>query len=877
MSFLNATLIFGSLAAIIPIVLHLIARREPRKVVFPSVAFLTRRVDSHRSRMRVRRWWLLALRIAAVAALAFALARPAIHQSLSLTWLTIGLVGAAGLALLVMASIAISKGQSRNVSVGLVSGAAAALLFAGVWGAYTYASGPAVSLDTTDPVALAIVLDNSPTSALRSTGDGRSSGDQVTRMQEVAAWMVSRLPATSRVAVLDRSSAPAVFSLDVGGAISKIEQTSVRQVVQPITQRVDAAARLLRTSDLTNRQILIITDLATSTWGDSVSEVAADDTYAADPPIGVTVYDVGAIDATNRHLSMPRIADATPPMGTPVPITATLSQQTIGQVGPADAGDQAAVESSGGGRTVTVELELFERAPSLPVVRDGKVVYPAARSVDRTSVRLIPGSSSDLLLTIPSLSLGVHHGRIRLTGNDSMPLDDARYFSVSVLPPASVLLVSDDTDEAAAIAKVITVSATIADDANAEFQVERIGHGDLRVARLSDYDAIVLLDPPIAVLSDPTIAEYVAGGGGVLVSLGPAAGDTALESTFMPPLVLRWRVPDEGTFLQASRTRHPVTEAVSEDTPWSDFWVHQYWQVSPAPGDRVLMRYAGTDHPALIGRRVAIPPKSGDVPADSDPAGLPAAGSETGGSVLVLTTPVPALAKSTRSWNELFGTDPWPAFVLIRQSIEFLTGRSQNGAMTLVGRPYAVRVPDANADAETGAAESSNIALGTNTGTIAGTNAGGGPGSTDVGPAAVDASLATRSTRLQVFPPDGRLPVPLDKAAAADSVVVADVSVAGTYWVRGSSPGLGFSANLPDNAFNFDRVDADRLDQVLGADRYQLATTRDEIEMSDQRSASRVSLHSPAMLLALIVFLLEQVLGNRFYRTSSRKSQPAAV
>ena len=91
MTFLNATLLFGLAAITVPVVLHLIARREPRKVVFPSIRFLTKRVESNRSRLRVRRWWLLALRILAVAMLAIALARPAIHQSLSITWLTIGL------------------------------------------------------------------------------------------------------------------------------------------------------------------------------------------------------------------------------------------------------------------------------------------------------------------------------------------------------------------------------------------------------------------------------------------------------------------------------------------------------------------------------------------------------------------------------------------------------------------------------------------------------------------------------------------------------------------------------------------------------------------------------------------------------------------
>ena len=160
MTFLNASLIFAVAAVSIPIALHLIARREPRKVVFPSIRLLTQRLQSNRSRLRVRRWWLLALRIAAVAAFALALARPAIDRSLSVTWLTIGLVAALGVALLAMASVALSRGQSRSLVYSLTGAAGVALLIAMLWGGYTYASGPQLSLDRVEPVSIAILLDN---------------------------------------------------------------------------------------------------------------------------------------------------------------------------------------------------------------------------------------------------------------------------------------------------------------------------------------------------------------------------------------------------------------------------------------------------------------------------------------------------------------------------------------------------------------------------------------------------------------------------------------------------------------------------------------------------------------------------------------------
>jgi len=91
MSFLNATLIFGVAAAALPIVLHLIARREPQRQVFPAVRFLTQRLEVHRSRLKIRRWLLLAFRAALLGLLALAFARPQIHQAAAGTWLTIGI------------------------------------------------------------------------------------------------------------------------------------------------------------------------------------------------------------------------------------------------------------------------------------------------------------------------------------------------------------------------------------------------------------------------------------------------------------------------------------------------------------------------------------------------------------------------------------------------------------------------------------------------------------------------------------------------------------------------------------------------------------------------------------------------------------------
>ena len=78
MSFLNPLFLMGLAAAAIPIVIHLLTRRRPREVMFPSLEFLSEVNQNEIRRLRIKQWLLLALRTLAVAAIALAMARPAL-------------------------------------------------------------------------------------------------------------------------------------------------------------------------------------------------------------------------------------------------------------------------------------------------------------------------------------------------------------------------------------------------------------------------------------------------------------------------------------------------------------------------------------------------------------------------------------------------------------------------------------------------------------------------------------------------------------------------------------------------------------------------------------------------------------------------------
>ena len=76
MTFLNLSLLAGCGLIAIPIVLHLIMRRQPKQFEFPALRFVKRRQLANTQRLQLRHWLLLALRTLAVVFLVLLLANP---------------------------------------------------------------------------------------------------------------------------------------------------------------------------------------------------------------------------------------------------------------------------------------------------------------------------------------------------------------------------------------------------------------------------------------------------------------------------------------------------------------------------------------------------------------------------------------------------------------------------------------------------------------------------------------------------------------------------------------------------------------------------------------------------------------------------------
>ena len=83
-SLLHAGLAAGAALAALPVILHLFMRQTPKHVIFPALRLVRERQRRSKKRMRIKNWLLLLARMAVLALMALALARPTIYSQVPL-------------------------------------------------------------------------------------------------------------------------------------------------------------------------------------------------------------------------------------------------------------------------------------------------------------------------------------------------------------------------------------------------------------------------------------------------------------------------------------------------------------------------------------------------------------------------------------------------------------------------------------------------------------------------------------------------------------------------------------------------------------------------------------------------------------------------
>ena len=473
----------------------------------------------------------------------------------------------------------------------------------------------------------------------------------------------------------------------------------------------------------------------------------------------------------------------------------------------ADLTIETQAQASGVGGEKTVELLLEVPDPTLPIIRDGKPVLPKLVRRGSQSVKLEPGGSQRVRFLVRGLEPGVHQGQVRIVGEDGLALDDVRFFAVEVQPAWPVLVVSPPGVSPKYLVEALA-PRELRETGQARFQVETLDQSRLASHELADYRAIALLDPQPLTPGDWTkLAEFAERGGGVAIFLGHNAEPPA---SFQDPAATKVL---GGKLTRQTRTGGDVYLAPrSYDHPILGVFRQLDTNI---PWDRFPVHFHWNLDELGPNSRTLIHFGSGKPAVVENRLGR--------GSVLVMTTPIsdPARPAGHAAWNELAtGEDAWPCFVLVNEMFVHLVKSGQTRLNLLAGET-----------------------------------------------AVLPNDLAEFPERYQLFTP---LDQPQEVLAREGRLTVRFTDNPGAYRLRGQQGGRpivrGFAVNLPADSSDLSRLPREKLDELLGKGRYQLARSQDEIDraVGNDRIGSEFY---PLLVVLLVVGLgLEYVLANRFYR-----------
>ncbi|MGC1273872.1 MAG: BatA and WFA domain-containing protein [Planctomycetaceae bacterium] len=645
MSFLHPVLLGLFALAAVPVVLHFLMRPVPKRLIFPALRLIETRRKTNVRRLRLRHLWLLLLRMALIALLVFAIARPlvpAANYGLTTTELVMLLVVAgacvAGYLLIVRwwrtQRVAQHEFLYRRTMLRAATGVAAALLVA-LLVAWPYARR--VGAEIADPGR--IVAEDRPVAAVFLFDTSRSmeyqfeGASRLEAAKKIASAHLAALPAGSRVAVADSSgTTPIVFQADLAGAKERIETLRAQSAFTALDDRIRAAFDLQEQDreqaldeqsaveeqlrrDAFLRAVYVFSDQAASAWSKTPGRTLHE-RLETQPWLQLYLVDVGVEQPANVGLTALRPSEEVTTTGHRVMIRADIS--SVGEV-PNEA-----------------VVEFYVDGESGPI-KQGQ----SARAIE-------PGQAVRVEFPLSSITPPIVRGELRLVRGDPYAPDDVRYFTVAIEPPSKVLIVSDRTDDAFVWSQALRVL---------RYDVTRIATGDLGKTSLEEFDAAYLLNAESPASAGwERLADYVRDGGGLGVLLG-ARVDSFVYNGDAAQAILPARLLTQIAFSPPERFHpiddgHPVFARIQELGGYG--WlttrdVNRHYIVEPNAGTGTIANYTydAESRPALIVRPIG------------------------GGRVAMLTTGVDA----TRGWSDL-PKAKWQFVAFADQLTQFVAGRS---------------------------------------------------------------------------------------------------------------------------------------------------------------------------------------------------------
>ena len=518
MSLINPALLYGLGLATIPVILHLLLRSKPKKLLFPALRLIQVRKTQNVRRMRLRHIWLLLLRVAVICLFVLAVSRPALpaadysmNLSETLTLLAIAAVALGGYWGIVSywrrKRLPNHVLQYRRTCLkgGTSVAALLILLILVVWPYQrriaAEIAAPLPNVADNLPVAAIFLFDTSLSMQYR-----QESKTRLERAQEIALKHLTNLPVRSRIAVADTSTdSPILFQADLAGAQTRIESLETFAVAHPLNGRLRTALMLQEDDrnrtlepqqsmpedarqDRFVREIYLFTDLAKSGWRTSASKLLQDELKRL-PWASVYLIDVGVTKPLNVSVSSLKLSRQTLPLGGQLYVEVTVAATGIEEAE----------------RT----LELYVQDEKGNRVKRGQA-----------PVRLGPQTAARVQFAVTGLTGPINQGDIGLISSDPLPADDMQYFTVEVRPPPEVLIVAPGRDDAVYVLDALAPAALVR-QGKARYRCTFIPASKLPDTELGRYSAVCLIDVPAP--TDATwnqLEAYVNAGGGVAVFLG---------------------------------------------------------------------------------------------------------------------------------------------------------------------------------------------------------------------------------------------------------------------------------------------------------------------------------------------------------------------
>jgi len=811
MSLLNPALIFGLACAAIPIVLHLMMRAKPKKLLFPALRLIQKRRRQNVRRIRLRHLWLLLLRVFVLAILVAALMRPSLPAAqYGLNFeesLTLGIILAAAVAayFLIMTrwrkqGVANHVIASRRTSLRGILGVIGLLLCLLLIGwpyqkrvaAAITAPLPEVSPDL--PVAAVFLFDTSQSMEYRQ--DGKTRLDEV---KVLANEHLSTLPRQSRIAVADSSGTlPVLFQADVAGAQKRIESLETSPKFVPLNDRLRAALRLQEddrkrtmsaagqsptgpATDRLIREVYIFTDLSRSAWTEATGKLLREELERL-AWASVYLIDVGVDEPRSIALTGLKLSDEEVSSDGEFVIEASVVSQGFD------------------GQEVTVEF-YTHGLNSEPVERG------------QSTVELKNRAGQPLQFAAEVTNEEILLGEMRLVTSDPLAIDNQLRFTIGTRPPLRVLLIAPAPNSRAQgvedgpafeLFNLLTASGV---------EVKFLPAHKFDTAELTATDIVVLVNVPAP--SQRTwkqLHQFVSGGGGLIGFLGSAAFDggrgiqvgawtTPEALTVLPGKLDVVRLFRNPCGLDVKDTGNPLlaefnVQGVAADVAQIPVW--KCWHVEPADDARVMVRFTDDrSTPAVVERGIGR------------------------GRAALFTTAGNLEFDERKQWNRLPGE--WPFFVLVNRLALFITGRT---------------------DAKFNFSANDAIML---------------------------ENDRERSIRDYLLRKPAGAQLPGSVAADSDSIWIEDANELGHYLIKpkGDGRAISFSVNHDSGESNFSKVTTTDLDNLLGEGRYSVA--RDVESLTRSVTAGRLGVEVFPLILGivLILFCLELLSANQFYEADS--------